>query len=310
MDSGDFSFSANGKLLLTAEYFVLEGATALAVPSKFGQHLSVVQVRDGRKVLEWESVNAAGVVWLKVAFGLPDLEILGVCDPVKERLQLLLKTARQQNPLFLQNKSISYQVSCRLDFPNNWGLGSSSTLVSLIAQWAGVNPYPLQFGVFGGSGYDIACATHNRAILYQKILPEPRVKRVSFFPPFRDQLYFVHLNRKQNSRDAIRYFYEQSAHHARRITEINAITESILSCQDLASFQALLKQHELIIGASLGIEPVQQRLFPDFEGVVKSLGAWGGDFVLVASAMEVKKVEQYFQDRTYSTILMYEEMVK
>jgi len=35
------SFYGNGKLLLSAEYFVLDGAVALALPTKLGQSLHV-----------------------------------------------------------------------------------------------------------------------------------------------------------------------------------------------------------------------------------------------------------------------------
>jgi len=37
---------SNGKLLLTGEYLVLEGATALAVPTKFGQDLKVEKIKE------------------------------------------------------------------------------------------------------------------------------------------------------------------------------------------------------------------------------------------------------------------------
>ncbi|MEM0993828.1 MAG: GHMP kinase, partial [Bacteroidota bacterium] len=36
------SYYAHGKLLLTGEYAVLDGAVALAVPSKLGQRLDIV----------------------------------------------------------------------------------------------------------------------------------------------------------------------------------------------------------------------------------------------------------------------------
>ncbi|MEQ3661167.1 MAG: GHMP kinase, partial [Flavobacterium sp.] len=35
------TYYSNGKLLLTGEYVVLDGAKALAVPTKFGQSLSI-----------------------------------------------------------------------------------------------------------------------------------------------------------------------------------------------------------------------------------------------------------------------------
>ena len=38
------NFYSNGKLLLTAEYLVLDGAKALALPTKFGQDLEVKKI--------------------------------------------------------------------------------------------------------------------------------------------------------------------------------------------------------------------------------------------------------------------------
>ena len=35
------TFYSNGKLLLTGEYVVLDGATALAIPTKYGQYLEI-----------------------------------------------------------------------------------------------------------------------------------------------------------------------------------------------------------------------------------------------------------------------------
>jgi hypothetical protein len=37
------TFYSNGKLLLTGEYVVLDGAEALALPTRFGQNLKVKQ---------------------------------------------------------------------------------------------------------------------------------------------------------------------------------------------------------------------------------------------------------------------------
>ena len=55
--------------------------------------------------------------------------------------------------------------------------------------------------------------------------------------------------------------------------------------------------------------------FPGFIGilhdarVVKSLGAWGGDFVLAASAMDSAAITAYFKSKGLNTIIPYEQMV-
>jgi len=63
-----------------------------------------------------------------------------------------------------------------------------------------------------------------------------------------------------------------------------------------------------LIGRSLNLPLVQDRLFPDFPGTVKSLGAWGGDFVLVASELAVSEVVNYFSDKGFRTILSWKDM--
>ena len=47
-------------------------------------------------------------------------------------------------------------------------------------------------------------------------------------------------------------------------------------------------------------------LFPDFDGVIKSLGAWGGDFVMVISN---ENPTDYFMEKGYETVIPYEEMI-
>ena len=53
-------FYSNGKLLLTAEYLVLDGAQALALPTQLGQKLIVT---DGKEdILHWKSLDADGSI--------------------------------------------------------------------------------------------------------------------------------------------------------------------------------------------------------------------------------------------------------
>ncbi len=64
--------------------------------------------------------------------------------------------------------------------------------------------------------------------------------------------------------------------------------------------------HELIIANLIQQDPIKTRLFIDFKGSVKSLGAWGGDFVLVAS--ETNPTD-YFNAKGFDTVLPYSDMV-
>jgi hypothetical protein len=74
----------------------------------------------------------------------------------------------------------------------------------------------------------------------------------------------------------------------------------------LESFTQLLQQHEILLSTILKTETVKETLFPDFEGAIKSLGAWGGDFVLVVSK---ENPSSYFNSKGYETVIPYGKMI-
>jgi hypothetical protein len=47
-------------------------------------------------------------------------------------------------------------------------------------------------------------------------------------------------------------------------------------------------------------------LFNDYKGAIKSLGAWGGDFILVTGNEDSIS---YFKKKGYNTIIPYSKMV-
>ena len=81
----------------------------------------------------------------------------------------------------------------------------------------------------------------------------------------------------------------------------------LLSCESLSEFERLMELHESIISNLLGIPRVKNSLFHDYPGIVKSLGAWGGDFVLVSGTEEQL---HYFEERGYETCIPFTEMIK
>jgi mevalonate kinase len=299
------SFYSNGKLLLTGEYTVLDGAKALALPCKFGQALEVEENTSGE--ISWESYDVDQTLWLKVTFKIQDLLARNILseDSAQSRLANILIEAAKLNPSFLEiNKG--YTVKTTLTFPRNWGLGTSSTLITNIAQWLSIDPYELLRKTFGGSGYDIACAQSNSPILYQLESEKPIVTSTFFSPEFSEHLYFVYLNKKQNSRAAIAGYYAKRSNIGDVITAINKISEEVLASSDLAEFIRLMNHHEKIMSEVLGLNTVKEELFSDFEGSVKSLGAWGGDFVLVITE---KNPALYFNKRGFQTVIPYQEMI-
>ncbi|WP_338082490.1 GYDIA family GHMP kinase [Aestuariivivens sediminis] len=303
------TYYSNGKLLFTGEYVVLDGARALALPTTLGQSLTIAPL-DGSRLV-WTSLDDQGKVWYEEGF---DIEKQGWSSSrsagrdthgIGLRLREILEAARSLNPHFL-NGSQGYRVTTQLAFPKDWGLGTSSTLINNIAQWAHVDPYRLLALTFGGSGYDIACAQHNYALTYQLKNKAPIVTAVDFNPSFKDRLYFVYLNKKQNSREGIAHYKKAKTTSRDLIKTISNITEAMVCCASFSTFQDLMRQHEAMISKAIQQVPVKVRLFPDFKGAVKSLGAWGGDFILVASKEDPGP---YFKGKGYPTVLRYSDLI-
>ena len=67
-----------------------------------------------------------------------------------------------------------------------------------------------------------------------------------------------------------------------------------------------MDSHEALLSNILSLTPVKKALFPDYPGSIKSLGAWGGDFIL-ATAEEAP--DAYFRNKGYETIIPYQKMV-
>lgn len=297
-------FYSNGKLLLSGEYAILDGALGLAIPTSYGQSLHVAPTTSG--FLEWASFDENDEVWFTVKLDISNLEVISTSnEAIAKILVTLLLEANTQNPLLLTD-SDGFQIETRLTFPKSWGLGTSSTLINNLAQWARVDAYQLLWNAFGGSGYDIACAQHNSPITYQLQNGEPKVQEVNFNPIFKDSLYFVHLNQKQSSKEAITNYREQQFDKPQLIKNISSITQKIINASTLAGFESLMEEHEAMLSNILNIAPVKQQLFPDYFGMIKSLGAWGGDFVLATGD---NKTILYFKSKGYHTIIPYSKMV-
>ncbi|UTD15212.1 GHMP kinase [Tenacibaculum mesophilum] len=303
---------SNGKLLLTGEYVVLDGATSLAVPTKFGQDLIVEPIKESQLI--WGSFTHTGECWFEASFDLPKLRLTsatfnsdkeGSAEFIGETLRDILQEAKRLNPEFLTTEN-GYVVKTNLTFPQNWGLGSSSTLINNIATWANVNPFTLLWNAFSGSGYDIACAKHNTPILYKLEEKQPHIQEVNFNPHFSEELFFVHLNQKQNSREGIAHYKKHKEEAKILIPEIDNLTQEFLKANTSKDLEKIIIEHEQIISSIIKQDTVKQRLFSDYFGEVKSLGAWGGDFILVTGNEDTTS---YFQQKGFNTILTYKEMI-
>ena len=299
------TFYSNGKLLITGEYLILDGAKGLALPTKMGQNLNVEETQT--KSIHWKSYDADGSIWFEEILSFQEIQDnTNTSESVKATLIKILQVANTMNSNVFNN-SEGFAVTTQLSFPRNWGLGTSSTLINNIAQWFQIDAFELLQQSFGGSGYDIACAQNNSPITYVLLDGKPRVEKVVFKPEFAQNLYFVYLNQKRNSKSAIAdYHSNKTSQLSSYIAAINTLTQDIIEANNLELFTQLISQHETVLSEILKTETVKDTLFPDFDGAVKSLGAWGGDFVLVVSKENPKP---YFVAKGYETVIPYGEMI-
>lgn len=294
-------FHSNGKLLLTGEYVVLNGAKALAIPTKYGQNLKIKT--SNNHGIHWKSLDEKGEVWFEELFSSDSLLGNDFQNPISQTLSKILKEAKKLNPKFL-SKGIGLEVRTELDFSRDWGLGTSSTLINNIAQWAEVNAFYLLSNSFGGSGYDIAAAQHNFPIFYKVKNNRPEIEKAFLNWNFKESLFFVHLNQKQDSKEGIAH-YKKTKVEKRVIQRISEIGIELYECKTLKEFEELMKEHERIISKTINLPTIKERLFSDYSGVIKSLGAWGGDFVLAGGT---EQNQEYFRKRGYETIINFNEM--
>ena len=300
------TFYSNGKLLLTGEYLVLDGAKALALPTKMGQNLQVVT--HDKPTISWKSFDADGTIWFE-----DELELDAIINykeaaesSVKNTLLTILHHAHLLQPSFFQ-ETVGFQIETALTFPKKWGLGTSSTLINNLAQWLKIDAFELLNNSFGGSGYDIACAQNDTPIFYQLENQKPNVTPLDFQPEFVTNLYFVYLNQKQSSKNAIAAYYNKKHEKLKQnIANINKLSDAVATAKNIKSFANALQLHENELSAILELLTVQEALFSDFDGVVKSLGAWGGDFIL---AIALEDPTAYFSSKGYSTVIPYKEMI-
>jgi len=297
-------FYSNGKLLITAEYLVLKGALSLAVPTQYGQSLAVYPKAD--EGLVWQAFENEKQ-WLNFQLKLDDItnpkhELSGEKAFIAE----LLNQALNLNPNLINGSS---RFETHLNFNRNWGLGSSSTLINNVAQWAQVDAFDLLNRVSKGSGYDVACAQNNTPILFQKLKNKIWTEACIFSPEFKDQIYFLYLGKKQKTESEVKRFLSQEKDYSHEIQEISSLSLHLLDAESAIDFDKIIGEHESITSNILGIPSIKKLAFSDFEGSIKSLGAWGGDFAMIRSDWDKKTLTNYFRLKGLNTLIPWDSMV-
>ena len=307
MKNSNNYFQSNGKLLIAGEYLVLEGATALALPINKYQSLEFANINE-KNVLNWNAEHKNGE-WFNARFNLSNLEIISASDNLlASRLESILKKARGLNPGFLISTE-GFQVNTNLDFLPWHGLGSSSTLINNIAEWAEIDAYELQKITFRGSGYDIACAQSEKPLFFKIVEGKPVVELIEFKPVFSENIYFVYLGKKQRSLESIKDFRVNARYSRKEISEISDISKSLAKCGKQEEFEYLVEKHEMIMSGVLGRPTIKSIAFDDFNGSVKSLGGWGGDFVMMTTKMSKTDFTAYLQKKNLTTFYSFNELL-
>lgn len=298
---------ARGKLLISAEYMVLHGSMALALPLKMGQALQ--RIRSVEPALFSWNAWQENELWFRAEFNPSTLDVLKTTDHQRAGyLRRLLEATIELKPRFQKELSL-LDVETRLDFSPSWGFGSSSSLTALVARWAGVNPMDLHFRISEGSGYDVACAMADSPIIYSLGEEGPRYQPLDFKPPFADRIYFVWLGSKQHTASHVAKMAGRFTPDERSIEHFSTLTMHMLEAGELSVFRALMEEHEARLSALLRQETVAETRFPGLQGSVKSLGAWGGDFVMIASEQERADLYNYLDKLGFTTRFPYNELV-
>jgi mevalonate kinase len=302
------SFYSNGKLLITGEYLVLYGAQALALPLKLGQSLKITEAPDKQHLITWNATDTNGK-WFEALITIDNFKVLHTSDSDKSAyLVHCLKMAKGLNPSFLNNnKSIIADNHCTFDI--NWGFGSSSTFLSNLAYWADIDPFQLHSATSNGSGYDIACARSSTPVLYTLQKGTGSVIEAVFNPPYINKIFLVYTEKKQTTSSNIEKFKSIYVPNDHVIAEVSKLSIDICKSDNLDDFMELILKHEDIIAKVLSEQPLKEKLFSDFDGVVKSLGAWGGDFMMAVSKKSEYDVLNYFKNKGYRTIIPMKDLI-
>ena len=102
----DQFFFGHGKLLLSGEYFILDGAIGLALPTQAGQSMGISYSQSFDPKLIWRSYDAEGKLWFESSFEFWHFNCLNE-NPRFESLvlQKILRSARRQNKHFLREEN-------------------------------------------------------------------------------------------------------------------------------------------------------------------------------------------------------------
>lgn len=304
MVKGGSSYFAHGKLMLIGEFFVLRGANSVAAPSFYGQTMNLESHSNSKELL-WEA-NLHDSLWFNARYRLKDFEVLESSNPyLAESFARLIRVTRELNPSFLKRGA---KVVTKLTYPQSWGLGSSSTIIKILGDWANVDPFKIHFATSQGSGYDIASAIAQKPIVYSCENETPSFCEVELPAVVKESCYFIHLGKKQNSQKSVKLFMQRVT-QSLPIESMNSLVSSFLKATSVDDLCLIIREHDEMLSPILDLERVKKVAFRDFDGEIKSLGAWGGDFVMACTPNGFEYVKSYFERKGLDAIFSYSDLL-
>lgn len=300
-------FYSKGKFLLTGEYVIIDGAFSLAVPLNFGQFLTVEEQEKNEISFEtYQNSNliySNNFIYYENEYKVNNSISQNASD--KFILQIINTLIAEKPSLF----SKGLKFTSDLNFDINWGLGSSSSLISNFSQWSEIEKFELFKKLSNGSGYDVFAAQAETAITYQLINDLPIVQEVELNNDILENCFFVYLGKKQNSENEVKNYRKSAKISSTDIQNIYNLTQRLIDLNSYDELIEIIQNHEKIISSILNRPTIKEELFADFDGEIKSLGAWGGDFVLAFSKNGNNYTKNYFHSKNLNTIFTWNQMV-
>ena len=91
------------------------------------------------------------------------------------------------------------------------------------------------------------------------------------------------------------------------IQDLSDLVVKATKVEHLSDLKSILDEYQERLSDFMQIPQVKELYFPEYLGTVKSLGAWGGDFVLVTYR---EGMHDYFKEKGYEIIIPFSEMIK
>lgn len=242
------------------------------VPSKGNSHLN------------WQASDNEGNVWFNAEI---NTEIMHASvssnNDVANTLIQLLSIVKKFNPGLFEHKTL--RIETETEFALNSGLGTSSTLVCLLADWSGIDPFMLQKEVFQGSGYDVAVCRTGKPIVYWLENSKPCWSPFHLDDSLTKNWVLIFTGKKMNSREAV------SATAGRISSAVNnplfrwqldQIVKGLKNPGNKIMLEAGIEMWQGMLSTLLGLKRTYDDLglIPVPGGMCKYLGAWGGDVIL------------------------------